>query len=379
MLLGQIRDLCIGCGLPVTNLRLQEGTTTLPNGERKAFAQYNFTCSDPGSNRRIGSRTPAYIARMEAGQPFRRKARAYPWHGGKKFSESGLGLARISSIDTGPTEPVYDLTVDGTHSFVAEGVIVHNSNIEEQQLEFYEGLLPWFARFVQEFHYKLFSDAERDEYLVDYMVEGLLKGNLAQRYQAYSTALQWGFMNRNEVRRKENMNSMGEDGDIFLVPVNMQPADKLEEPPPEPTPPAPTAATPAPPDPAASDDPKDDPPAEPPPAARSAILAAAELMIHKETADVRQAAKESKNFLAWLDRYYGETCQRKLRAGLAAAAILGRVNTAAAIDAHSRTAKAALLEIAGCKPDEFAAKIEAETERWRQMLPEQLTNTILGE
>lgn len=103
------------------------------------------------------------------------------------------------------------------------------SNIEEQQLEFYEGLIPWFARFVQEYHYKLFTESERETYLVDYMVEGLLKGNLAQRYAAYSTALQWGFMNRNEVRRKENLNSMGEDGDVFLVPVNMQPADAVEE------------------------------------------------------------------------------------------------------------------------------------------------------
>lgn len=103
------------------------------------------------------------------------------------------------------------------------------SNIEEQQLEFYEGLLPWFARFVQEFHYKLFNEGERDRYLVDYMVDGFLKGNTAQRYQAYSTALQWGFANRNEIRRRENWNSMGEAGDVFMVPVNMQSADAVGE------------------------------------------------------------------------------------------------------------------------------------------------------
>jgi hypothetical protein len=32
-LLSQIRHLCMGCGVPVTNMRNQIGSTTLPNGE----------------------------------------------------------------------------------------------------------------------------------------------------------------------------------------------------------------------------------------------------------------------------------------------------------------------------------------------------------
>lgn len=99
------------------------------------------------------------------------------------------------------------------------------SNIEEQQLEFYENLIPWLTRWEQEFHFKLFSESDRKKYLVQHLVENLLKGNIEKRYQAYSTGLQWGFLNRNEVRRRENLNSMGEDGNVFMVPNNMIPAD----------------------------------------------------------------------------------------------------------------------------------------------------------
>ena len=99
------------------------------------------------------------------------------------------------------------------------------SNIEEQQLEFYENLIPWLVRWEQELHYKLFRESERSLYLVQHLVENLLKGNIEKRYQAYSTGLQWGFLNRNEVRRRENLNSMGEEGDVHMVPSNMVPAD----------------------------------------------------------------------------------------------------------------------------------------------------------
>ncbi len=103
------------------------------------------------------------------------------------------------------------------------------SNIEEQQLEFYENLIPWLVRWEQELHFKLFKESERPMYLVQHLVEGLLKGNIEKRYQAYSTGLQWGFLNRNEVRRRENLNSMGGDGDVFMVPNNMIPADGTGE------------------------------------------------------------------------------------------------------------------------------------------------------
>ena len=45
-----------------------------------------------------------------------------------------LRYERIRSIEPGPTLPVYDLAVDGTENFVAEGFVVHNTRWHEQDL-----------------------------------------------------------------------------------------------------------------------------------------------------------------------------------------------------------------------------------------------------
>lgn len=201
-MLSQIRHLCIGCGIPVTNLRLQKGRTTLPNGKQTDFAQWSFVCSDPGSNRRIGTNDSRYVERLRDGAPFDRKSRNYPHYGGKDFIDSGCTLARITSIDVGEIEPVYDLTVEGTHNFVADGVVVHNSNIEQQSLEFVQyTLMPWLRRWEYAINTQLLGPGD---VFAEFLVDGLLRGDFNSRVQGYSKALMDGWLSVNEVRELEN-------------------------------------------------------------------------------------------------------------------------------------------------------------------------------
>jgi HK97 family phage portal protein len=104
------------------------------------------------------------------------------------------------------------------------------SNIAEQQLEWAEALLPWLVRWEQEFNRKLFTEAERKTLFCEHVTEGLLRGDIEKRYGAYATAVQWGWMSRNEVRRRENLNQLGAEGDEYMVPVNMQAASQLTVP-----------------------------------------------------------------------------------------------------------------------------------------------------
>lgn len=54
----------------------------------------------------------------------------------------------------------------------------------------------------------------------EFLVDGLLRGSIAERYAAYSTGISMGFLTRNEVRVKENMQPL--DGlDEPLQPLNM--------------------------------------------------------------------------------------------------------------------------------------------------------------
>lgn len=58
----------------------------------------------------------------------------------------------------------------------------------------------------------------------EFNVSGLLRGDIRSRYQSYATGRQWGWLSANDVRQLENMNPIGQDGDIYLQPSNMAPA-----------------------------------------------------------------------------------------------------------------------------------------------------------
>ena len=224
-LMTGIRHLCMSLGIPVTNVTERIGMTSLPNGKRTPVHQYAITCSDPGENRRIGSHDLRYIERLQNGQPFDRKSRHYPRYGGRDFSEPGAELSRIVAIEIEGEEPVYDLTVAGTHSFIADGVIVHNSNIEQQSLEFViYSLTPWLVQWEQTITWKLIPPARRRELFAEFLVDGLLRGDTQSRFQAYSVGRQNGWLSANDVRERENMNPI-EGGDVYLIPMNMMPAN----------------------------------------------------------------------------------------------------------------------------------------------------------
>lgn len=221
-LLSAIRWLCMSCAIPVTNLRLQRGWTTLPNGRRIEYAQWNFTCSDPGANRRIGSHDKRYVERLASGKPFDRKGRAYPRHGGRGFDLPGCSLSRIRAITIEPAEPVYDLEVKGTANFIADGVVVHNSNIEHQAIEFVTDTLnPWIVALEQEVDRKLLGPIQQSRLFCKLNLNALMRGDTAARAAFYTAMLDRGVFSINDVRRLEDMNGIGSDGDKRMVPRNM--------------------------------------------------------------------------------------------------------------------------------------------------------------
>lgn len=83
-------------------------------------------------------------------------------------------------------------------------------------------LRPWAVQAEQEFLLKLLTRDERmsDQYFFRHNFEGLLRGDTAARSAFYASAILNGYMTRNEVREKENMNTL-EGLEKPLVPVNM--------------------------------------------------------------------------------------------------------------------------------------------------------------
>ncbi len=100
------------------------------------------------------------------------------------------------------------------------------TNIEHQGIDFVVWTLGrWLKRWEHEVNFKLFSKAEQRTHFAEFLVDALLRGDTKTRNESYAIAVTNGWMNRNEVRERENMNR--EDGlDEFLTPMNMAGADK---------------------------------------------------------------------------------------------------------------------------------------------------------
>lgn len=95
------------------------------------------------------------------------------------------------------------------------------SNIEHQSIEFVtDTIRPWLVAWEQAIYKDILLVSERKKYYTEHLVDGLLRGDTKSRYEAYGSAINAGWMVRNEAREKENMNPI--DGlDEPLTPLNM--------------------------------------------------------------------------------------------------------------------------------------------------------------
>ena len=98
------------------------------------------------------------------------------------------------------------------------------SNVEQQSIDFVvHTIRPWLVRWEQEILRCLFPPEEQDKFFAEFVVDGLLRGDIASRYAAYAVGRNWGWLSANDVRGLENQNPV-EGGDIYLQPLNMVPA-----------------------------------------------------------------------------------------------------------------------------------------------------------
>jgi len=103
------------------------------------------------------------------------------------------------------------------------------NNIEMQNQEFLTfTLMPYITRIEEEMNLKLFRTNELGKTFVEFNVNGFLRGDVKSRTEAYKTAITNGYMSINEVRQKENMNSI-EGGDKHFMQMNMTTIDKVGE------------------------------------------------------------------------------------------------------------------------------------------------------
>lgn len=102
------------------------------------------------------------------------------------------------------------------------------SNIEHQAIEYVQDcILPRITNWEQELHRRLFGRKDKNKYFAEFVVSGLLRGDITARGEFYNQMRQNGIMSANDIRELENWNPVpAEDGgDLLLVNGNMVPVN----------------------------------------------------------------------------------------------------------------------------------------------------------
>lgn len=83
------------------------------------------------------------------------------------------------------------------------------SNVEQMNIEFHtDTCLPWSINIEQEVYRQLLTEQDKQLYFAEHLMDVILRGDIKNRYEAYDLGIGNGFLSKNDVRDKENMNPM---------------------------------------------------------------------------------------------------------------------------------------------------------------------------
>ena len=123
-LLADTRELAALCG--IRSSRVSQVENRHPHDPARTLVAYivhfsgrfdRLPCRSARRASRLGQRRYAHSYRTAKGTDFR------------VHTSEMLGFVRLDQIERRGTEPVWDITVEGHHNFVAEGFVVHNSEV----------------------------------------------------------------------------------------------------------------------------------------------------------------------------------------------------------------------------------------------------------
>lgn len=110
------------------------------------------------------------------------------------------------------------------------------SNIEHLGIDHVVSTIrPWLVRWEQAIGTKIIPKEEQERFFVEFLVDGLLRGDSEGRSKLYQALWNMGAMSPNDIREKEGMNPV-DGGDTYYVPLNFVDANA---PKPEPVAPEP--------------------------------------------------------------------------------------------------------------------------------------------
>jgi len=134
---------------------------------------------------------------------------------GQEYQKSDIAaIYRVPSYKIGLLKP-------GTVSY---------ASVEQQAIDFVvDCIRPWLVCWEERTTLSLLTPTERKRYYAEFLVDALLRGDADSRARFYTALFNLGAISANEVRQKENLNSIGTDGDRYFVQQNLMPLDMVDE------------------------------------------------------------------------------------------------------------------------------------------------------
>ncbi|ORB87898.1 Fe-S cluster assembly protein SufB [Mycobacterium kansasii] len=128
-LIGQARELAELAGLRAGG----PWPFTQPYRHAPERMQIAWRLGISGEFERLGCRNPKRTGRFGR-RRFRHSSNSSHGTTIRVHCNDWLGFERVKSVEPYDVEPVYDLEVDGPHNFIAEGLVVHNSEVVYHQI-----------------------------------------------------------------------------------------------------------------------------------------------------------------------------------------------------------------------------------------------------
>ena len=89
--------------------------------------------------------------------------------------------------------------------------------------------MPYMVMVEQELNRKLFRDREFGLFSIKLDAKALLRGDSSSRASYYREMASIGALSINEIRRMEDLNRVGPEGDQLFMPLNFAPVGDVEE------------------------------------------------------------------------------------------------------------------------------------------------------
>jgi HK97 family phage portal protein len=192
--------------MPAGILRFDEDRTLSPEARDRLKKDFSRMYS--------GARNAGQVAILEEGIQWQQLS--LPQQDAQFLEQRKFQVGEIARIFRVPPHLIGEV---GTTSY---------SSIEAQDLSFAKYTIsPWAIRWEQVIERDLLDQDER--YHVKHNLNALVRAEYLTRMRGYAIGRQWGILSANDCRALEELPGIGEEGDIYLSPLNMVPAEQVGE------------------------------------------------------------------------------------------------------------------------------------------------------